>query len=188
MNITFIGNCQTVSLCFYFQELLGLKKNNISWVLYGNDFKQHLNHWSNKCKNKILTYYEWIQQIQISDVIVYQEINADKSLFSNTEKLNELKRNSCKLIKIPSIYLNYRDYDNSIKKLRDIENINNVDIKVSNIFETFKKYNLMLSNNHPKTFVFLKIIKEICLLLKIQFFTKEHSNYFLKNENFMGLP
>jgi hypothetical protein len=188
MNITFIGNCQTVSLCFYFQELLGFKKNNICWVLYGNEFKQHLNHWSDKCKNKIIDYHESIQQIRVSDVIIYQEINVDKSLFSNTEKLNELKRNSCKLIKIPSIYLNYRDYDNSLKKLRDIENINNVDIKVSNILETFKNFKLMFSNYHPKTFLFLKIMKEICLMLEIPFFTKEQSNNFLKNENFMGLP
>jgi hypothetical protein len=35
MNITFIGNCQTATLCFYFQQLLNC---NINWVLYGDEF------------------------------------------------------------------------------------------------------------------------------------------------------
>ena len=41
MNITFIGNCQLISLCFYFQQLLN-ENNNICWVLYGEEFKQHI--------------------------------------------------------------------------------------------------------------------------------------------------
>ena len=44
MNITFIGNCQTLILCFYFQQLLNKdENNNICWVLYGEEFKQYLN-------------------------------------------------------------------------------------------------------------------------------------------------
>jgi hypothetical protein len=55
MNITFIGNCQTVSLCFYFQQLLN-QNNNISWCLYGQECKVHLGKWTDKCKNKIIDY------------------------------------------------------------------------------------------------------------------------------------
>jgi hypothetical protein len=40
MNITFIGNCQTASLCFYFQELQD--NFNSQWLLYGDDFKQYI--------------------------------------------------------------------------------------------------------------------------------------------------
>lgn len=187
MNITFIGNCQTVSLCFYFQQLLN-ENNNICWVLYGEEFKQHINNWSEKCKNKIIDYDKSIQKIKDSDIIIYQNIDVKKSLFSNTNTLREITKNTCKLIKIPSIYLIYNDFDNSIKELINNENKNNVDIKISNIIYNFKDKNLMLTCNHPKTFLFMEIIKILCNLLNYNFFTEEQYNNYLENENYMELP
>jgi len=187
MNITFIGNCQTVSLCFYFQQLLN-ENNNIYWVLYGDEFKQHLGNWSVKCKNKIIDYDELIKKIKDSDIIIYQNIDVSKSLFSNTNTLREITKQNCKLIIIPSIYLIYNDFDNSIKELIKRENENNVDIKVSDILCKFKNDNLMLTCNHPNTFLFMEIIKLLCNLLNYNFFTDEQYNNFLKNKNYIGLP
>jgi hypothetical protein len=147
-----------------------------------------LGNWSVKCKNKIIDYDNSIQAIKDSDIIIYQNIDINKSLFSNTNTLHELTNNSCKLIKIPSIYLIYNDFSNSIKELINRENENNVDIKVSNILYNFKNTNLMLTCNHPKTFLFLEIIKILCILLNYNFFTEEQYNNFLKNENYMELP
>lgn len=189
MNITFIGNCQTASLCFYFQQLL-INNNNICWVLYGEEFKRHIgnHHWSVKVKNKIIDYDNSIQTIKDSDIIIYQNIDVTKSLFSNTTTLRELTNNSCKLIKIPSIHLVYNDFDNSIKELINRENENNVDIKISNILYNFKDTNLMLTVNHPNTFLFLEVVKTLCIFLNYNFFTEEKYNNFLKNENYMELP
>ena len=92
-----------------------------------------------------MNYDDSIQKIKDSDIIIYQNINTNKSLFSNTSILQELKKNSCKLIQILSIYLIYSDFDNSIKELLNRENINNVNIKVSNILYNFKDKNLMLT-------------------------------------------
>ena len=80
MIITFIGNCQMLTLCFYFQQLLN-NNNNIYWILYGEEFKQHLyiTNWSDKCLNKILDYDKSIQIIKNSDIIIYQNISLDKS-------------------------------------------------------------------------------------------------------------
>ena len=97
-------------------------------------------------------------------------------------------KSSCKLIQIPSIYLIYSDFDNSIKELIDRENHNNVDIRVSNIFYYHRNINLMISRYHPNTFLFLKIVKIICDLINCNFFTKEQCNKFLKNNNYMNLP
>ena len=188
MNITFIGNCQTVSLCFYLQQLLSPKHYNISWVLYGEEFKQHIGCWSVKCKNKILDYNKSIQQIKNSDIIIYQNIDINKSLFSNTNKLQEIKKSTCKLIQISSIYLIYDDFDNSIKELINRENKNNVDIKVSDIFCNFKHKKLMLTCYHPNTFLFMEIIKILTKLINVNFFTEKQYNYFIQNENYMQLP
>ena len=187
MNITFIGNCQTIALCFYFQQLLN-ENNNICWVLYDEEFKPHIGNWSSKCKNKVIDYNYSIQKIKDSDIIIYQNIDVNKSSFSNTNTLCEITKNSCKLIKIPSIHLIYDDFDNSIKELINRENENNVDIKVSNIFYKFKDNNLMLTCWHPKTFLFMEIIKLLCNLLNYNFFTEEQYNNYLKNENYMELP
>jgi hypothetical protein len=187
MNITFIGNCQTVALCFYFQQLLN-ENNNICWVLYGEHFKQHLSRWSNKCKNIITDYHTSIRKIKNSDVIIYQNINRNKSSFCNTNTLKKIMRKSCKFIQIPKIYLIYNDFDNSIKELIKRENENNVDIKISNILYNFKHNNLMLTCNHPKTFLFMEVVKIICNLLNLNFFTEEQYNNFLQNENYMELP
>lgn len=187
MNITFIGNCQTLSLCFYFQQLL-IKNNKICWVSYSEEFKQHLGNWSVKCKNKIIDYDNSIQTIKDSDIVIYQDIDVKKSLFSNTNKLRELTKNNCKLIKIPNIYLDYNDFDNSIKELISRENKNNVDIKISNILCNFKDTNLMLTVLHPNTFLFMEIIKVLCNLLNFDFFTEEQYKFFLKNKNYMELP
>lgn len=187
MNIIFIGNCQTLALCFYFQKLLTENKN-ICWVLYGEEFRPCIGNWSVKCENKILDYDNSIQKIRDSDIIIYQEIDIHKSVFSNTNYLMQITKNNCKLIKIPSVYLIYDDFDNSIEKLIQRENENNVDVKVSNLFYKFRDNNLMLTCFHPKTQLFMEIIKILCDLLNYNFFPDCEYNNFLKNENYMELP
>jgi hypothetical protein len=46
----------------------------------------------------------------------------------------------------------------------------------------------MLTINHPNTFLFMEIIKELCNLLNLNFFTEEQYNIFIKNPNYMELP
>jgi len=185
MNITFIGNCQTASLCFYFQQLLNC---NINWVLYGDEFLPNLGRWIDKVKNKSLDYDVSIDVIKNSDIIVYQEINKEKSAFSNTETLQIIKKISCKLITIPSIYLDYSDYENSIKELQKREIVNKVDILVSDIFEKYREQQLMLTIWHPSTFLFLEIVNEICNILNIETFSKTTREMFLQDDNYMQLP
>ena len=74
INITFIGNCQTLSLCFFFQKLLENKNYTIFWVSYDKEFNKHLDEWADKCKNKITDYDDAINRIKESDIIIYQEI------------------------------------------------------------------------------------------------------------------
>jgi hypothetical protein len=41
---------------------------------------------------------------------------------------------------------------------------------------------------HPNTFLFLQIVKELCLLLNIDFFTDEQDNKYITHKNFISLP
>ena len=188
MIITFIGNCQLVSLCFFFQELLQKTDNNVYWISYSEIFNRHLIYWSDKCKNKILNYENGIKVIKNSDVIIYQNKTLEASFFCNTEHLMKIKKNTCMLIKLPYIIFDYNDYNNSILELEKRENENRVDLKVSPIFKNYKHYNLMISKRHPKTFLFLRITYILCCILNINFFTKDKYMIYLKNDNYMELP
>jgi hypothetical protein len=188
VNITFIGNCQTLSLCFFFQKLLENQNYTVHWISYDEEFNEHVQDWADKCDNKILFLDDALERIDESDIIIYQEIRLERSTFSNTKKLLEIKKDTCRLIKVPSIYFDYNNYEKSINKLIIRENTKNIDIKVSNIFNKFKKYKLMLSPRHPKTSLFLEMVKELCKLLDIPFFTKEKYKTFIENNNFMELP
>jgi hypothetical protein len=88
----------------------------------------------------------------------------------------------------PSIYIEYNNFEDSILELIRRENENGVDIKVSKIFKKYKMYNLMLTVNHPTTFLFLQLAKEICYFMNINWFKQEDYDEFMKNPNYMGLP
>ena len=188
MNIVFIGNCQLLSLCYYFQQLLNTN-NNIFYICYGKNFIPFTKcGWASKCKNKIIEYKEAIDKIKNSDFIIYQNISLDKSIFCNTNKLIELKKENCKIIQISSICVNMSDFDNSIKKMITREEKNNTTIKVSEILKRFRYEDVMLTNNHPTTFLFMEIIKVICNIININFFTKESYKKFISDRNYMKLP
>ena len=186
MNITFIGNCQTASLCFYFQQLLG--DDGIKWIVYGPEFQSHLEPFMDKVKNKIVDDDKIFDVIKNSDFIIYQEISKTKSHFCNTEILQLNKKDSCRLIKMPSIHLDYLNYDISLKELNNREIENNVDIMISDIFKKYKEKNLMLSICHPNTFLFLEVMDKICKLLNIDTFSEIKRNMFLEDNNYMNLP
>ena len=92
------------------------------------------------------------------------------------------------------INLDYDNYDESLKELQERENMNNVDINVSTIFEKYRLKNaekkLMFTSNHPKTLLFLEILNEIFLLLNIESLSLEMENCidYKNNENYVGLP
>lgn len=188
--ISFIGNCQTITLCYFFQQLFDIRNYTINYLMYGQEFMQHLGPYSYKCKNRYLDYSTIEEQIKKSDYIIFQEIELSKSNFSNPLTLRNMTKKSCKLIKIPSIYYLENKSETSLKELKLREEKLNVDIKVSKIIEKFNEKKLMLTHNHPTTFFFLEILKELIpLIAKNQsFFSEEQVKIFLKDPNYMRLP
>lgn len=89
---------------------------------------------------------------------------------------------------MPSFWLDYDNYETSLSELSKREYENNVDILVSKIIDEHKSVKLMITINHPNTFLFLEIVKQICVKLGISFFTTGEYSHFMKNNNFMNLP
>lgn len=184
MKIVFVGNCQTASLCFYFQQLLGDQSS--VWLLYDNDFLQFYGPWLDKV-NKRLDVESIFQELKQCDVVVYQEITKEKSLFCNTPSLKSLTKESCQLVKIPSICFEYDTYDVSLQELIKREDEKEVNVRVSDMFERYKDRCLMLTLWHPNTFLFLEVVNALCKLLNIATFSEEKRNMFLEDENYMNL-
>ena len=179
--IGFIGNCQMLSLCFYLQQCL---KNEftceVRWILYSDR--------SDKCENKITEYDKGIDYISNCDIIIYQSLKKETSELFNEDKIMSYKKDSCILISLPHIFCDYKEYDKSILRLQEKENKYNVTISVSDIINNNKHIKIVYSNVHPTTFLFLEILKKLCVILKINFFIDEQYNYYVSNKNFMNLP
>lgn len=197
INIAFVGTCQAVSLCYFLQQCaLNNPKYNISWVCYDKSFLQHLHRWSDKCQNKILDEEQGMAYIKSCNYILYHPIDESKSLYFNTNNLFRLKHPSCQMISLQRVHINYFNdtnnyhlYLESIQETKRREKLNKVDILVSPIFEN-NKHNipLLITFNHPTTYVFLSMLVQICQMLRINYITTDQYNYFTKNMNFMELP
>ena len=188
-KIGFIGNCQTVSLCYFLQLLL--KDNihySIKWCLYGDEFKIHLGPWSNKCNNKLIKYTESIHYIQQCDIIIYQKIRKEKSPYLNEGNIFKNIKPTCKLIKIPYIYFDYSNYDTSLAELCKREKEKQVTIYASKIIDANKDKILMIAITHPNTFLFLEVLQEICRLISVDFFNDSQYKSLIQNNNIMELP
>ena len=190
--ITFIGNCQLLCLCFFFQQLLPSENYTVKWVCYGKDFERPSKRkWAQKCKNKVYNYDKVIKLIKASDIIIFQEVCPEKSLFCNKKTISSLIHKSCKLLVFPSIHINYRNYKNSLKELQRREKLNKVDITVSDIIIKHEGKNLMVNSTsikHPGTLFFMEITKKICEKLDLNFFSEQQYEKFIKNNNYMELP
>jgi len=153
MNITFIGNCQTISLCFYFQELFNNDENyNICWVSYGDEFKTHLNTWCDKCKNKMIDYDKSIQIIKDSDIIKARAVT--------------IKSNNNTILNIPIAHVYSFGYIELLcarGSIMPFENHENSDLKfpkyAGSVYASFVDFMKMLSVKYD--FTLSKIVHNV---------------------------
>lgn len=189
IKIAFVGNCQLLTLCFYLQYLLRDNKDYcIRWVCYSDNFLPHLTGtWDACCKDKITTAKEGVEYIKECDYIFYNPIKDETSTFFSTNKLQDIKKDTTKLYPIISMCLNYNDLDNSIDHLKDLDKEN--EIKITSIIEKYKNdlNKICLTFNHPTTFCFLELMKEITREMNISYYNNDDYNELSKHRSYTGL-
>jgi hypothetical protein len=190
MIIGFVGNCQMVTLCYYTQQLLKDHNHEIRWVCYNYLFLEHFdteNRWGDKCVNKIYDTTEGIEFIKKCDIIFYQKIRPETSQYFNFNNIITYNKYA-RFISMPSIKIDLKNVEESLKKLRMREVKYKHDICITSIFKKHTEDVLLLSHDHPTTFLFMEIMKKICKFLNVPFFKNEQYQMFMSNNNYMGLP
>lgn len=186
-NIGFVGNCQAIALCWYFRRLV---KNNcyfVNSVFIGERYPRNEDIFLDQTRYNIYDQDEGIKYLKSCKVIVYQKIKPTTHEVFNYKKIEEYASSDAKLISFPTIW--YNDQDKDISSMQDREVKLNISLKVSEIISRNLNRKLMITENctkpdHPNSYLFLEIVREICNIINVNFFNKE--DYF-KYLNF-GYP
>lgn len=167
-----IGNCQTAAICKYIRELPD--DHMAFWICpdsYINQtwIKDERIFGSEQVKFHIFEDSKKREIIQTSDVLIYQPNFTSLQLISENSSHNQFK------IGIPPILVNSKEF--MIEK----EEKYSTKIKVSEIIKKHKDKVLYIrQENHPSTFLYLEILKEICSILGVRFFNQQSYDEIIK--------
>ena len=159
------------------------------WCCYGDEFKEHIGEWSDKCLNKIIDYSEGVEYVKSCDIIVCNIIISEKSPFFNINNLRLISKESCRIISIPPMYYIKENHDSCINELKNRESIITGEyIPISTIYETHVQQQLSLTCLHPTSFLFMEVFKVLCDKLCIPFFNDSIYQEIISDINYTGLP
>jgi len=159
-----MGNCQTVALCDYISRTPA--RPDCKWLCV----KQKWKEWSDNTNifglhqvgRNIYDSKKFVDIMIQSDYIVYQPHWDTKQLIKKISDKNE----HLLFITLTPIFVNKTDF------MKRKEKKYNCKISCCNIIKNNKHKTLFLKNdNHPTTFLYLEIIKQICNIISIPFFT-----------------
>ncbi len=190
INIALIGNCQTLSLHVYLHDLLKNKNYEIKWIRFGKHvlpgYLKIISHIYPDLIS-ITDDEEGIEYIKTCDYVIYQPILIKTSCNFNATKIKSYCSNTCTQISFISIYID-GDFNMGVYRLKQRELERGTTIKVTDILEKHKDKKLLLRKNHPTTFLFLKLLEQICIHLNIDFFKNTDKYLITDNYTRLGLP
>jgi len=185
MNISLLGNCQAKALVWYLSQLNEqFDVKYISIEVFRNVFGGDQN-FRGKPTPSITNTQEAVERLQNSNFIIYQNIEEDTSKNFNFKKIREYS-SVAKLISFSSMVYDPKDPHKFYQKemaYRDKKF--NVDITANQIIEKHgNKVKVQKKGtkkpNHPCSFYFLELVREICIKAKWEYYTDEQYNFYYK--------
>lgn len=162
-KLYFMGNCQTLTYAWYLKRLL--PDLDVKWL----QSERFLN--ANWTSNPTWSDVERVFNLEEVDSILNEGCflitnhdNENKSHFEDKYPNTTIKTITCIYENIDGMKERELDWD--------------IDIKLSTIFEDTKAN--MLTVNHPDTYTFLLVIKQICSYIDVPFFNADDYNKYLK--------
>jgi len=162
-KISFVGNCQTMSLSKFARELPD--KHESYWLCFEPEWKsaawtRSVSLWGEtQLQYNIFDNNISIKTLIQSDIVVYQPN------FIHNDIIKKVCGDQTLHITLSPVFVNNLNY------MRNKENKYMTSIKISDII-TQNSNNLLYINNdnHLTTFLSLEILKQICLIANIEFF------------------
>ena len=158
-----MGNCQTLTYARYLKRLL--PDLDVMWLTserFANANWSTDQLWSST--DRIYDAEEVRNILEEGCFLISNHDNKNKSYFKGKYPHTNIKTITCIHENIDGMKERELDWD--------------IDIKLSTILEDIKAN--MLTANHPDTYTFLLIIKQICDLLDVPFFNAEDYDKYLK--------
>jgi len=179
MKITLLGNCQTMALTFYLQQLN--KDFDVQWIQLhgelGKKIASEANHWGKKI-TKISSIETGIDRLQQSDYVIFQHLRLNTSPHYNFKQLKKHVTKG-KLISISSFYYD-PDTQQGLFGMINRAKKENIDIPAHKIIEKHGSKIKIHKQNHPRVFYFLELVREICAKTGWNYYSDEQYNQYLK--------
>lgn len=192
-KICIVGNCQMSSLLVYLSETIDINKYSLKWIafskFYGEQTKAHSNRIASRIEGRgkiIIDENEGRDALEECNILIYQHISDKRSTYFNSQILSKIK---CKKISFPRILFDKRKIKLTYEGMKVREEKNSVDIKLSDyILENHEKIDLLLSQNHPTTTLFIYMLKQIMHNMEISFDEERMEKFSLEDRNYAKLP
>lgn len=180
-KISLIGNCQTLALTWYLQQLN--KDFDVQWIQLfgelGNKIASESNALGKKI-TKIVSIETGINRLQQSDYVIFQHLRLETSPHYNFKQLKKHVTKG-KLISISSMFYEPNDPDQKLLKgMIERAEACNIDIPAHKIIEKHGPKITMQQKNHPQVFYFLELVREICAITGWNYYSDEQYNQYLK--------
>jgi hypothetical protein len=189
MRIATVGNCQTKALTWYIQRLNS--EFDVKFICMNNRWAWCRQQYQPKRATRRGEYtptltdrVESIDFLKSVDVIVYQHIKPKTSKYYNYEKIPEYAKADCKLISISSFVYN-KDNPEYLRIMKEKADDFKISIPAHKLIEKHgdKIKSGDYDDNHPNTFYFLEVMREICKLTKWNFYSSKEYEFLLERKH-----
>jgi len=183
MKITLLGNCQTKALTWYIQQLN--ENFDVKWVQ--TKFGRGKNwakpgSFEGKPVPTVTGKENAIKRLMNSSFLIYQNLSSEASDNFHNEKI-KLYNPTCNFISISSFYFHPNNsQENGLTGMIHRANVFDIDVPAHKIIEQHgSKIEIVNSQpNHPSTFYFLELVREICKRTGWDYYSEEQYNQYLK--------
>lgn len=183
-KIALLGNCQTKALSWYINRLpLNI---DVRFICMYAEFPNKTDGWCEDSYHRgeyisvITDLSKSIEFLKEADFIIYQHIKPETTKYFNYMKIQEYKKQSCKLISISSFVYD-EDSPETLIGMKERAIKFNINIPAHKILETHSDVIKKLEDKrHPNVYYLLEVVRQICKIANWNFYNDINYNYYIK--------
>ncbi|MBN2714706.1 MAG: hypothetical protein JXX14_02555 [Deltaproteobacteria bacterium] len=196
-KICFIGNCQMLSLCIFFEELLDKSKYSVQWLCHHVSFHQHLGPWCRRPDDpttfrcRVILDEEQAREALLNcDILVYQSLSVKASpVFSPYLDNDGILNLHCTKVSFPSIHFKLDEVEHNYNYMKEKEQLHNISVPLADyLLENYQTRYLLLREQHPTTLFFKYLIEQVVKQAELEMDLAKLNDKKYDHVNYLGLP